>query len=201
MKKLILLVMIALALVGCGKKERIFSSNPELVGIEEIIKTDNAQMKKGFDADEFKYYESFVTYDKFFDSGEDNKIIEMCSVFQVFDNEKGSGSKDTRVIIFAHRPGSTFIDKKAGIFVENYNLCLDSIKITYIQAYEKMMCSKLKKPRSKFCSLRRQYGEVKANPQYVFGNASEQIYVDAITGEVSNENPVFPGKKGPGWNE
>jgi hypothetical protein len=35
----------------------------------------------------------------------------------------------------------------------------------------------------------------------VFGNASEQIYVDAITGEVSNENPVFPGKKGPGWNE
>ena len=201
MKQFTLFALIAIILVGCGKKERIFSSNPELVGIEEIIKTDNAQMKKGFDADEFKYYESFVTYDKFFDSGEDNKIIEMCSVFQVLENEKESGSMDTRIIMFAHRPGSTFIDRKARIFVENYNLCLDSIKITYIQAYEKMMCYKLKKPRSKFCSLRRQYGEVKVNPQYVFGNASEQIYVDAITGEVSNENPVFPGKKGPGWNE
>jgi hypothetical protein len=201
MKQFTLFALIAIILVGCGKKERIFSSNPELVGIEEIIKTDNAQMKKGFDADEFKYYESFVTYDKFFDSGEDNKIIEMCSVFQVLENEKESGSMDTRIIMFSHRPGSTFIDRKARIFVENYNLCLDSIKITYIQAYEKMMCSKLKKPRSKFCSLRRQYGEVKANPQYVFGNASEQIYVDAITGEVSNENPVFPGKKGPRWNE
>jgi hypothetical protein len=195
-----ILLLISLAFVGCGKKERVFSSNPELVGIEEIIKTDDGHMKDGFDHD-YRYYESFVTYDKFFDSGEDNKIIEMCSVFQVLENEKESGSMDTRIIMFAHRPGSTFIDRKARIFVENYNLCLDSIKITYIQAYEKMMCSKLKKPRSKFCSLRRQYGEVKANPQYVFGNASEQIYVDAITGEVSNENPVFPGKKGPGWNE
>ena len=200
MKQFILLVMIALMLIGCGKKERIFLSNPELVGIEDIIKMDDKQMKDGFGQD-YKYYESYVIYDKFFDSGEDNKIVEMCSVFQVFDNEKESKSMDTRVMIFAHRPGSTFIDRKAGIFVENYNLCLDSIKVTFIQAYEKMMCSKLKKPRSKFCSLRRQYGEVKANPQYVFGNASEQIYVDAITGEVSNENPVFPGKKGPRWNE
>ena len=199
MKNVIYLFLITFVLIGCGKKERIFSSNPELVGIEEIIKTDDGHMKDGFDQD-YKYYESFVTYDKFFDSGEDNKIIEMCAVFQVLENEKESGSMDTRVIIFAHRPGSTFIDRKAGIFVENYNLCSDSIKVTFIQAYEKMMCSKLKKPRSKFCSLRRQYGEVKANPQYVFGNASEQIYVDAITGEVKNENPVFPGKKGPGWN-
>ena len=200
MKQFVLFALIAIILVGCGKKERIFSSNPELVGIEDIIKMDDKQMKDGFGQD-YKYYESYVIYDKFFDSGEDNKIVEMCSVFRVLDNEKESGSKDTRVIIFAHRPGSTFIDKKAGIFVENYNLCLDSIKVTFIQAYEKMMYSKLKKPRSKFCSLRRQYGEVKANPQYVFGNASEQIYVDAITGEVKNENPVFPGKKGPGWNE
>lgn len=196
-----ILVLIALALVGCGKKERIFSSNPELVGIEEIIKTDNGHMKDGF-GQEYSYYESFVTYNKFFDSGEDNKIIEMCVVFQVLENEKESGSMDTRVIIFSHRPGSTFIDRKAGIFVENYNLKPDSIKITYIQAYEKMMCSKLKKPRSKFCTLRRQYGEVKANPQYVFGNATEQIYVDAITGEVSDKNPAFPEeKKRPGWNE
>lgn len=201
MKNSIYFLLIALMLIGCGKKERIFSSNPELVGIEEIIKEDNAQMKKGFDGDEFKYYESYAIFDKFFDSDSLNWISEMCAVFQVLENEKESGSMDTRVIIFAHRPGSTFIDRKAGIFVENYNLCLDSIKITFIQAYEKMMCSKLKKPRSKFCSLRRQYGEVKANPQYVFGNASEQIYVDAITGEVTNENPVFPGKKGPGWNE
>ena len=200
MKQFTLFALIALMLIGCGKKERIFSSNPELVWIEDIIKMDDKQMKDGFGQD-YKYYESYVIYDKFFDSGEDNKIIEMCSVFQVFDNEKESGSKDTRVIIFAHRPGSTFIDRKAGIFVENYNLCLDSIKVTFIQAYEKMIYSKLKKPRSKFCSLRRQYGEVKANPQYVFGNASEQIYVDAITGEVKNENPVFPGKKGPGWDE
>ena len=201
MKQLILFSLITFMLIGCGKKERIFSSNQELVEVENIIKTDNEQMKKGFDADEFKYYESYAIFDKFFDSDSSNWISEMCVVFKVLDNEKKAGSKDTRVIIFAHRPGSTFIDRKAGIFVENYNLCLDSIKVTFIQAYEKMMFSGLKKPRSKFCSLRRQYGEVKANPQYVFGNADEQIYVDAITGEVSNENPVFPGKKGPGWNE
>ena len=201
MKNSIYLLLIALMLIGCGKKERIFSSNQELVEVENIIKTDNEQMKKGFDADEFKYYESYAIFDKFFDSDSSNWISEMCVVFKVLDNEKKVGSKDTRVMIFAHRPGVTFVDKKAGIFVENYNLKLDSIKVTFIQAYEKLMFSKLKKPRSKFCSLRCQYGDVKANPQYVFGNASEQIYVDAITGEVKNENPVFPGKKGPGWNE
>jgi hypothetical protein len=65
-----------------------------------------------------------------------------------------------------------------------------------------MIYSKLKKPRSKFCSLRCQYGDIKANPQYVFGNATEHIYVDAVTGEVSDKNPAFPEeKKRPGWNE
>lgn len=202
MKQFTLLVLIAfITLVGCSEKREPVTSNQELVEVENIIKTDNEQMKKGFDADEFKYYESYAIFDKFFDSDSSNWISEMCVVFKVLDNEKKVGSKDTRVMIFAHRPGVTFVDKKAGIFVENYNLKLDSIKVTFIQAYEKMMFSKLKRPRSKFCSLRCQYGDVKANPQYVFGNADEQIYVDAVTGEVSNENPVFPGKKGPRWNE
>lgn len=200
MKHFILISLLAFLFIGCEEKKKgeNFGSKEELTEVENIIKVDNGQMRDGFDQD-YKYYESFVTYDKFFDSGEDNKIIEMCAVFQVLENEKESGSMDTRVIIFAHRPGSTFIDRKAGIFVENYNLCLDSIKITYIQAYEKMMASDLKKPRSRFCSLRRQYGEVKANPQYVFGNAEEQIYVDAITGKVSEVNPVFPDKESPKW--
>ena len=33
-------------LVGCGKKERIFSENQELVGVEEIIKVDDKQMSQ-----------------------------------------------------------------------------------------------------------------------------------------------------------
>lgn len=199
MKKIIYLLLI-ISLIGCGEKGKIFRENKELVGIEEIIFEDNEQMEKGFGKD-YRYYESYVIFDKFFDSDSANWITELCSVFLVLDNDKESGSYDTRVIIFAHRPGSTFIDKKAGIFVENHNLKIDSINVTFIQAYEKMRYSGLKRPRSKFCSLRRQDGIVKANPQYVFGNANEQIYVDAVTGEISITNPVFPGKKGPRWDE
>ena len=202
--RIILVAFLTLVFVGCGgkkeEKRETFRSNEELVGIENIIMNDEMQMRKSFGND-FRYYESYATFDKYFDSGSENWITELCTVFQVLDDDGEDGSFDTRVIIFAHRPGSTFIDKKAGIFVENYNFKRESVKLSFIQAYEKMKFSGLKKPKSRFCSLRKQFGLVETNPQYVFGNAEESVYVDAVTGEVSDKNPVYPGLKGPSWKE
>ena len=41
--------------------------------------------------------------------------------------------------------------------------------------------------------LRKQVGPVDANPQWIFGNLHSQIYVDAVTGAVSKDNPAFDG--------
>ena len=62
-----------------------------------------------------------------------------------------------------------------------------------MQAYEKMMNANCPKPHSRHCVLRREVGPIAdINPQYIFGNDQMQVYVDAMTGEVRTNNPVFP---------
>ena len=49
----------------------------------------------------------------------------------------------------------------------------------------------LPKPHSKHVVLRKQIGPKACNPQWIFGNITSQIYVDAVTGEVNSKNPAF----------
>ena len=64
--------------------------------------------------------------------------------------------------------------------------------VTFNEVLEKINEVNMPKPHSKQCVLRKQVGPVAANPQYIFGNVKSQIYVDAINGKVSDENPAFP---------
>lgn len=65
------------------------------------------------------------------------------------------------------------------------------INISYKEAYEKMMEANYPKPHSKHCVLRKEVGPYDCNPQYIFGNIEAQIYVDAVTGAVSDQSPAF----------
>lgn len=54
------------------------------------------------------------------------------------------------------------------------------------------MASNFPKPHSRNCVLRREIGPIPdVNPQYIFGNTKSQLYVDAVTGSVTNHTPAF----------
>lgn len=67
------------------------------------------------------------------------------------------------------------------------------IKLTYKDAFDRVMATNCPKPHSQHVVLRKELGPKVANPQYIFGNSSAQLYVDAVTGEVRDTNPVFEG--------
>ena len=67
------------------------------------------------------------------------------------------------------------------------------IKVTFAEAFQKVQEVNLPKPHTRQVVLRKQVGPVEANPQWIFGNLHSQIYVDAVTGAVSKDNPAFDG--------
>ena len=105
-------------------------------------------------------------------------------------NDKECIYVDTKA---ATKDATTYEDKK-GFWVEDYPLIGDSIKLTYKDAFKRVMETNSPKPHTKNCVLRKPVGPVECNPQYVFGNIHVQLWVDAVTGDVNNSNPAFPKK-------
>ena len=68
----------------------------------------------------------------------------------------------------------------------------EAIKVSFKEAYNKIMATNYPKPHSRHVVLRKEIGPQDANPQYIFGNSQAQIYVDAVTGDVTDKNPAFP---------
>lgn len=120
-----------------------------------------------------------------------DSVVGISNIFQVVE-QKSSKSFDVHVIMYTHVGDSTQVDVKHGFWIEDYPM--DSVKVTFKEAYAKLMATNLPKPHSRQCVLRKEIGPKECNPQYIFGNSEAQVYVDAITGEVTDINPAFPTK-------
>ena len=126
----------------------------------------------------------------FLDEENDGSLAEVVNVFQAVI-ERGSGF-DTKVYKFQHfSDGTNVNDSINGFWVEDQPLNEEAIKLTYKEAYDKLMATNCPKPHSRYVTLRKQVGPIDANPQYIFGNLRETVFVDAVTGEVSDVNPAF----------
>jgi hypothetical protein len=80
--------------------------------------------------------------------------------------------------------------------MEDSPLDKEPVKVTFAEALEKLNQVNFPKPHSRYCVLRKEVGPKDANVQYIFGNSHAQLYVDAVTGEVTDHNPVFGGDLG-----
>lgn len=200
MKKLVLLmaVMFGMAFVSCtGCADKTVVGNDSIINdsicdstnmVENIIAMDKDSMLTTYGKN-YKWFETCIVLNEYLDSKNANdSVIGISNIFQVVD-EKGKGA-DVHVIMYAHVGDSTQVDVKHGFWIEDYPM--DSIKITFKEAYAKLMAANCPKPHSRNCVLRKEVGPIAANPQYIFGNSKMQVYVDAITGEVKTNNPVFP---------
>ena len=190
MKKLVFLFLMICLLVGCKKHK-----NPEVkvqeIVVENVTSTDKEYMFANYGGD-YKWFESCITMKNFLDDENPDSTIE--GVSNVFQVVKGVTEKtfDVFVVLTAHtQQGSTY-EVKEGFWVEDHDLANEQIKLTFKEAFDKVMQANCPKPHSKQCVLRKEVGPVDCNPQYIFGNIVSQVYVDAVTGDVNTSDPAFP---------
>lgn len=160
--------------------------------VENMISLDRQAMYLNH-ANDYRWYETGIQLKDFLDEENDGTIDMVVNVFQVIEKYSDT-CFDTFVYKYQHfADGTIKEDSVHGFWVEDYPLENEVIKVTFKEAYEKVMAVNLPKPHTRQVVLRKQVGPVEANPQWIFGNLHSQIYVDAVTGEVSNENPAFRG--------
>lgn len=159
--------------------------------VENAIAMDKENMDLTYGKD-YKWFETCIVLNEYMDSENANdSVVGISNIFQVVE-QKSSKSFDVHVIMYTHVGDSTQVDVKEGFWIEDFPM--DSIKVTFKEAYAKLMAANLPKPHSRQCVLRKEIGPKECNPQYIFGNSEAQVYVDAITGEVTDMNPAFSTK-------
>lgn len=198
MKKILIFSLLAFLVSGmiscssCNKNKE--KENTEVVtdlNAENCISADIEKMFLTHGKD-YRWFETCMRLKSYLDEDNDGTLEELVNVFQVIiDSESGY---DTKVYKFQHfSDGVIAQDSTIGFWVEDFPLETEAIKITYKEAFDKLMATNLPKPHSRYCTLRKQVGPKPCNPQYIFGNTKSQIYVDAVNGNVTDKNPAFEG--------
>lgn len=177
----------------CCENEVAIKNNemkqPVKLNFNQLVSTDRQQMFLEHGKD-YRWYETCMKLENFLDEENDGTLEEIVNVFQSVV-ERGAGF-DTTVHKFQHfNDGTNLSDSISGFWVEDNPLNEEQIKFSYEQAFERLMQANIVKPHSRYVTLRKQVGPIDANPQYIFGNIKEQVYVDAVTGDVVGYNPAF----------
>lgn len=202
MKKFLVLALCALvAFSACDRKKNVTPVEPEndttevvaALNVEHAIATDRETMFAQY-SEWYKWYETCVTYKNYLDEENDGEIEAIRNVFQVIE-KTDEDCFDTYVVQIYHTAdGKTETEVTHSFWLEDMPLNREEINVTFDEAFEKMNESNLTKPHSRNCVLRKQVAPKRSNAQYIFGNMSMQIYVDAQTGETTDDNPAFAFK-------
>lgn len=200
MKKLLLCALVCAMFIGvtscnsCKKNETNVEAKVDTtLVVENIISTDREAMTLQYDS-AYRWYETCITVKDFFDSDSVGEPVVMgvSNIFQ-YVVEQDSTCADIQVVLFTHVKDTCVVEARPGFWVGDMILNNEEIKLTFVDAYNKMMQANCVKPHSRQCVLRKELGPtLGVNPQYIFGNIQRQVYVDAVTGNVTDKNPVFP---------
>ena len=176
---------------GAAKADTVqVDSMFELSMVEHIVATDRQEMFMQV-SDDYRWFETSVEFEKFYDEEDtDSAILTVVNIFETI-KEKGQGA-DVKVYAFTHLPDTTEVFVTSGLWIEDFPLEEAAIKLSWQEAYDRMMQADAPKPHSRKATLRKPIGPVLCNAQYVFGNIKEQLWVDAVTGDVKNSCPAFP---------
>lgn len=194
MKKILGLIAVLLVSLIIGLQSCTNCSNGQFTQTDDItayITLDNQYMATETGND-FRWYETEILLDEFLDEECDGSIAELVNIFQVAEM-KDSTSFDTKVFKFQHfADGRNAKGYTLGFWIEDYPMKLEEIKVPYKKAFEIVQQVNLPKPHSQHVVLRNPIGPKGCNPQWIFGNIHEQIWIDAVTGEARSSNPAFP---------
>lgn len=186
-KNLILLfvMMFTIILASCErKKQPVVEPVVDTLMVENFISMDKEFIFVNYSED-YRWYETNVTLKNFLDETDSLGIDEVGNVFQFVKD-------DPQVVITAHNDSIDRVELFNSFWIEDFDMSEDSIVVTFQEAFDMVMAVNLPKPHSKHVILRKPMGPLDCNPQWVFGNVESQIWVDAVTGNVTESNPAFP---------
>lgn len=176
----------ALLLGSCERK----SKQDVLFDVESFITNDMNYMSENY-GNNFCFYETTVGLNDWIDEECDGTFIGVTNVFQYFISDTGD-SFEAKVVQFNHVGKELDIKVIDGFWLEDFDINRNEIKISYKEAFDRMISCRYEKPHSRFCVLRKPIGPYPCNPQYIFGNAhTPLIFVDATTGQVRDYDPAF----------
>ena len=184
MKKFLMFMMAAVLLLGATSCN---SCKREKQTVGQTIVSDYDYMVSNYDSS-FVWYESQIKLGGWIDEDNPPAIASVANVFQYFDGQP-------HVIIFTHYGDRCDTARHDDIWIEDCAMEPTDVKITYDEAYEWLQKANIMRPHSKNCILREPVGPYGCNPQYVFGNIHDCVFVDAVTGAVKSENPAFEPNK------
>lgn len=164
-----------------------FTSCTKELDVEKTIANDKQSifLKYG----NYTWFETQVLLKDYLDEECDGSIESISSVYQIVNGD--SASVDVTVIESTYTKEEHSEVVEEGFWLEDSPLNDEPIKVTFKEAFNKLMATNYPKPHSKYCVIRKQLGPKDANVQYIFGNKQSQLYVDAVNGNVSNVNPAF----------
>lgn len=177
---------------GCKSNkeaDKVTTDSVASLTVENLISTDRQEMFMQY-AKDYRWFETCIRLENYLDEENDGTISELVNIFQVFYGDETGG--DVYVYKFQHTAdGALAVDSIHGFWIEDYPLNEEAIKITFKEAFDKLMQANCPKPHSKNCILRKEIGPKDCNPQYIFGNLTETVYVDAVDGTVRTESPAW----------
>ena len=174
---------------SCGKeKQEVKTDTLTTFNVEEVTAVDREYMSQNF-AHDYSWFETCITMTEYLDEESQGVVEQICNIFQVV--EDSGRSFDAHVIFVEHAFGETNVRDEHGFWTEDKPLIEAEIVLTFTEAFEKVMQVNYPKPHSKQCVLRKPLGSRPCSAQYVFGNTRNQLFVDAVTGEVRNTSPAF----------
>lgn len=164
---------------------------------EHVISTQRETMFSLAQGKDYKWFETTIELADWLDAeGQDGTIAEVTSLFQTIVEEGKCVDTWVQYIATSATKGTMIPQPIHSFVVGDCPLNDTPIKLTFDEALERVMEANCPKPHSRFCVLRKELGPKIVNAQYVFGNLSSQLYVDAVTGVVTDENPAFDGDFG-----
>ena len=187
-----LLLIIGVNSCTCSTTDEPSEVSGEKASVENLVSLDRQDMfvKHGGD---YRWYETGVQLRNWLDEENDGSIEMVVNIFQVVE-QCSETTFDTYVYKYQHfADGTMNEDSVHGFWVEDWPLEEEVIKITFAEAFERLMEANIPKPHSRMAVLRKEVGPKIANPQWIFGNLHETVYVDAVTGEVKSSSPSFEG--------
>lgn len=164
-------------------------------GVEHIVALHKQTMYELYNGEQYVWYETRVLLSDSltFENLDSLHVTDVTDIFQLFDPARCQ-------YISTNVKEGTIIPKPIyDIWIEDCDMSNAEIKL-----WPEDVLSRLKAwdgilPPAVGMTLRQPLGPRQCNPQWVIGNIMQVIFVDAVTGDITDWCPAFPipGKNGP----
>lgn len=157
-------------------------------GAEHIIAVQRQEMFSLLGGGNYVWYETKFSFaDSLKDESlNDDALVEVTSVFQTFHPEL------CYMITTNVSKGTLIPAPTPGLWIEDCDLSGAEIKLNIKDVIEQLKTWNGVLPPAKSIILRKPVGPQDCNAQYVVGNPYEVIFVDAVSGDITDWNPAFP---------